>query len=329
MGINVKYSADSLTDYIPLNLEYTRSKYYPDTTFLKIFDMFSPLFNNGYQLAVCKNDCVYASGHNPDINFHIVSSTDHNENAFNIKLFLKYRPDTNDFYCEIRYDDSYVWTRKDKFIYKRKIRRNMYEKYLGFYSYYNSNNCYVNRLSNEHINKFVKFINTYFGDLVQNNKLEAKKCAIENNKFKLNEDDVRLFIDSINEVINPYNAKCHFATEIDRPSFRVFINNNFADEDLVEAARFGDNFGKYIEMLDWWTGSNKYSYMSIKLSYQENKWVASIEVQPYYDNKFMTEVMNWKTFVSDNIEDVIKYYKEQFKKSHDLYQKIYNVVFDK
>ena len=327
MGINVKLRADSLVDYIPLNLEYTRSKNYPDGPFLKIFDMFSPLLNNGYQLGVCKSDCVYASGHCPNITFHLVSSTDHNENAFNIKLYMTYHPDSNDFYCEIRFDDSYVWTRQDKFIIKRKIRRNMYEKHLDFYN--NTYDCYVSRLSNVHISKFVKFLNTYFGDLVKNNKLEAKKCLIENNKFKLNEDDVRLFIDSINEVVNPYNAKCHFATEIDRPSFRVYINNNFAEDDLVEDHRFGDNFGKYIEMLEWWTGSSKYSYMSIRFTYRENKWVTGIEVQPYYDSKFMTEVMNWKSFVSDSIEDVIKYYKEQFKKSHDLYQKIYNVVFDK
>lgn len=328
MGLNVKYRADSLTDYIPLNLEYTRSKNYPDTPFLKIFDMFSPLLNNGYMLAIASNkDCVYAPGHNPDIAFHIVSSTDHNENAFNIKLFMRYRPDSNDFYCEIRYDDSYVWTRKDKFIYKRKIRRNMYTKYLDFYN--NSYDCYVSRLSPEHIKKFVNFLNTYFGDLVHNNKLQAKICAVENNKFKLNEDEVRLFIDSINEAINPYNAKCHFATEIDRPSFRVYINNNFAEEDLIEDHRFGDSYGKYIELLEWWTGSSKYSYMSIRLTVQNNQWSVGVEVQPYYDSKFMTEVMNWKNFVADNIEDVIKYYKEQFKKSHELYQKIYNVVFDK
>lgn len=317
----LKYELKYVKDSIPITVEKLYSQWNDSEVIRKFYELMKPFIDLGYKLAI-EDD--FKIQNQPRIVLSIVSSTDHNLNAFTIVLDLKYNSVTGKFYGNVENESCYTWTRlENNLVSRSKIGKNIFKKYLNCYDY-----PYFSELNIEHTTKFAGYLKNNMFKRIQNNEIEQKKNIIENQKYKIYEDDVRYFIKSVNEVIEPFNAKCHLSLESEQPEYRVWINNNKAIDDAPNERKYGlINKGR-IELIEWLTGSSNLDNMEIKFSRYEDKWNVILTYYSSLNCQLVNKNIGWKDQCFENIEDAAEYFINNFKKSHEMYVKIQNVIGD-
>lgn len=320
----LKYELKYVKDLIPVTVEKLYSQWNDSEVIRKFYELMKPFIDLGYKLAI-EDD--FKIQNQPRIVLSIVSSTDHNLNAFTIVIDLKYNSETKKFYGNVDNDSCYTWTRlEDNLVSRSKIGKNIFKKYLNCYDYHFD--TYFSELNIEHTTKFAEYLKNNMFKRIQNNELMQKKNIIENQKYKIYEDDVRYFIKSVNEVIEPFNAKCHLSLESEQPEYRVWINNNKEMDDAPNERKYGLINNGRIELIEWLTGSSNLDNMEIKFSRYEDKWNVILTYYTALSSQLVNKNIGWKDQCFENIEDAAEYFINNFKKSHEMYVKIQNVIGD-
>lgn len=286
-----------------------------------------PFTDLGYKLAVEEDYNIKLICNQPRIIISIVSSTDHNLNAFTIVLDLLYNYVTEKFYGTVDKNSCYTWTRlENNLVCRSKIGKNIFKKYLDCYEY--SNEIRFSELKIEHTKKFAEYLKNNMWKRIQNNELEQKKNNIENQKYKIYEDDIRYFIKSVNEVIEPFNAKCHMSIESEKPEYRVWINNNKEIDDATNVKKYGLINKGMVELIEWLIGTSNLDIMEIIFLRHEDKWKVNLTNYLSLNCHLINKNIDWKDKCFENIEDAAEYFINNFKKSHEMYVKIQNVIGD-
>ena len=321
----VKYELKYVKDLIPVTVEKLYSQWHDSEVIRKFYELMKPFTDLGYKLAI--EDDFKIKNYQQGIVLSIVSSTDHNINAFTIVLDLKYNSVTGKFFGHVDNDSCYTWTRcENNLVSRSKIGKNIFKKYLNCYDYHYD--TYFSELNIGHTTKFAGYLKNNMFKRIQNNEIVQKKNNIENQKFKIYEDDIRYFIKSVNEVIEPFNAKCHLSLDSERPEYIVWINNNKAIDDLPNEKKYGlINNGK-VELIEWLAGSSNLDIMEIKFRRYEDKWNIILTYYLSLNCQLVFNNIGWKDQCFENIEDAVEYFINNFKKSHEMYVKIQNVIGD-
>jgi len=319
----LKYELKYVKDSIPVTVEKLYSQWHDSEVIRKFYELMKPFTDLGYKLAIEDDFKIY----HPGIVLSIVSSTDHNINAFTIVLDLKYNGVTEKFFGHVVNDSCYTWTRcENNLVSRSKIGKNIFKKYLNCYDYHFD--TYFSELNIEDTTKFAGYLKNNMFKRIQNNEIEQKKNIIENQKYKIYEDDVRYFIKSVNEVIEPFNAKCHLSLESKYPDYNILINNNKEIDDAPHEKRYGLINKGIIELIEWLTSSSNVDIMEFKFKRYEDKWNVIFTYHLSLDCQLVYKNIGWKDQCFENIEDAAEYFINNFKKSHEMYLKIKNVISD-
>ena len=322
----LKYELKYVKDLIPVTVEKLYSNWNDSEVIRKFYELMKPFIDLGYKLAI--EDDFKIKNYQQGIVLSIVSSTDHNLNAFTIVLNLKYNSVTKKFCGNVVTDSCYTWTRiENNLVCRSKIGKNIFKKYLNYCYGYHSD-IYFSELNIEDTTKFAGYLKNNMFKRIQNNEIEQKKNIIEKQKFKIYEDDIRYFIKSVNEVIEPFNAKCHLSLDSENPEYRVWINNNKEIDDAPNERKYGlINKGK-VELIEWLTSSSNLDNMEIKFRRFEDKWNINLTYYLSLNCQLVFNNIGWKDQCFENIEDAAEYFINNFKKSHEMYVKIQNVIGD-
>lgn len=254
-------------------------------------------------------------------NLHIVNSCVFSENALDIK-FKAVMDSFGYWNLQIERDESTINQRKDLELMIRKIRKDQFAKHIGFYEH-----DYLWKVTPDSVRKLANFVES-FRPILNNNLLEAKKTLVENRKWKVSEDDVRFFIEELNNYSTKYNLgyKAHLQIDSERPNYRVILNSDFEKGDIIESEKWS-NYKSYPPKLTEWLLGFGSSYMIFSLSNidETNQWNFELYDKPYCTNDFITKNIGWKDsklITFDNIEGCVKFVLDKFEKSRVIYENI-------
>lgn len=310
-------------NFEPFTKEYVHKKALHNSleTFI---DSLKPLLDSGAYLAFDpSNEPGWNSLDFPGSckNLHIVNSLVFGENAIDIK-FKAIKDSFGNWNFQIDRNESTINQRKDMELFVRKIRKDQFAKYIGFYEH----DC-LWKVTPENIKKLVTFIES-FRPILNNNLLEAKKTLIENRKWKVAEDEVRFFIDELNNFSIKYNLgyKAHFQIDSERPSYRVIINCDIDKGDILENEKWANYKYPPPKLTEWLLGWGS-SSMIFALSniVDTSKWNFELYDKPYCTNDFITRNIGWrdsKDMTFENIEGCVKFVVDKFEKSRVIYENI-------
>ena len=305
------------------NMEYVQRKFLP-LSLETFINSLKPLTDSGAYLAFDpSNEPGWNTLDYPGVckNLHIVNSLVFAENALDIK-FRAIKDAFGYWNLQIDRNESTINQRKDMELMIRKVRKDQFAKYIGFYE-----NDYLWRVTPENIKKLGTFIES-FRPILNNNLLEAKKTLVENRKWKVSEDEVRFFIEELNNYSTKYNLgyKAHFQIDSERPNYRVVLNSDMDKGDIVENEKWANYKYPPPNLTEWMLGYGS-SYMIFNLSNIEetSKWVFELYDKPYCTNDFITRNIGWKDSKSitfDTIDDCVKFVCNKFETSRSIYENI-------
>ena len=287
-------------------------------------DNLKPLLDSGAYLAFDPSNepACYPLYNLPCVckNLHIVNSLVFAENAIDIK-FMAVQDKFGYWNFQIDRDESSINQRKDMEIMIRKVRKDQFAKHIGFYEHE-----YMWRVTPDNINKLATFVAS-FRPILNNNLLEAKKTLIENRKWKVSEDEVRFFIDELNNYSTKYNLnyKAHLQIDTERPDYRVIINSNIDKDDILESEKWKNN-NQPPNLTEWLLGcGNSYMIFTLRNIEETNRWNFELYDKPYCMSDFITKNIGWNNLqpiTFDNIDDCVKFVLNKFEKSRVIYENI-------
>lgn len=310
-------------NFEPFTKEYVQKKFLHNSleTFI---DSLKPLSNSGAYLAFDpSNEPGWNTLDYPGVckNLHIVNSLVFAENALDIK-FRAIKDAFGYWNLQIDRNESTINQRKDMELLIRKVRKDQFAKNIGFYE-----NDYLWRVTPENIKKLGTFIES-FRPILNNNLLEAKKSLVENRKWKVSEDEVRFFIEELNNYSTKYELgyKAHLQIDSERPNYRVVLNCDMEKGDIVENEKWANYKFPPPKLTEWMLGYGS-SYMIFNLSNIEetSKWVFELYDKPYCTNDFITRNIGWKdskAITFDTIDDCVKFVCNKFETSRSIYENI-------
>ena len=321
--IYTKISINKQHNFEPFTKEYVHKRFLHDSleTFI---DSLKPLLDSGAYLAFdpaeeprwgifdLLNGCK---------NLHIVNSLVFSENALDIKF--KAIKDTLGYWnLQIDRNESIISQRKDLELMVRKVRKDQFAKHIGFYEHDT-----MWRVTPDNIKNLATFVESH-RPILNNNLREAKKTLVENRKWKVSEDEVRFFIEELNNYSTKYNLgyKAHLQIDSERPNFRVILNSDVDKDDIIEAEKWSNYKNPPPNLTEWMIGWGG-SYMIFSLSNIEEttKWNFQLYDKPYCTNDFITRNIGWKdskNMVMENIDDCVKFVVDKFEKSRAIYENI-------
>ena len=310
-------------NFEPFTKEYVHKKALHNSleTFI---DSLKPLLDSGAYLAFDpSNEPGWNSLDFPSCckNLHIVNSLVFSENALDIK-FKAIKDAFGYWNLQIDRNESIISQRKDMELMVRKVRKDQFAKHIGLYEH----DC-LWRVTPENIKKLVTFVES-FRPILNNNLLEAKKSLIENRKWKVAEDEVRFFIEELNNYStkNDLGYRAHMQIDSERPSYRVILNSDMDKGDIVENEKWANYKYPPPKLTEWMLGWGS-SYMIFALSPIEetSKWAFELYDKPYCTNDFITRNIGWKdskSLIFDNIDGCVKFVVDKFEKSRVIYENI-------
>lgn len=305
------------------------TKEYVQKTFLNnssetFIDSLKPLLDSGAYLAFDPSnepECNTWNSHCVCKNLHIVNSLVFAENAIDIK-FQAVKDEFGYWNLQIDRDESTINQRKDLELMIRKVRKDQFAKHIGFYEHDD-----LWQVTPENVKKLATFIES-FRPILNNNLLEAKKTLVENRKWKVSEDEVRFFIEELNNYSTKYNLgyKAHLQIDSERPNYRVILNSDMDRGDIIENEKWCNYKYPPPKLTEWMLGYGC-SNMIFTLSNIEetSKWNFKLYDKPYCINDFITKNIGWNDspiITFDNIEDCVKFVLNKFEKSRVIYENI-------
>lgn len=303
--------------------EYVHDNYLHNSieTFI---DNLKPLLDSGAYLAFDPSNepACYPLYNLPCVckNLHIVNSLVFAENAIDIK-FMAVMDKFGYWNFQIDRDGSTINQRKDMEIMIRKVRKDQFAKHIGFYEHE-----YMWRVTPDNINKLATFVES-FRPILNNNLLEAKKTLVENRKWKVSEDEVRFFIEELNNYSTKYNLnyKAHLQIDTERPDYRVIINSNIDKDDILEIEKW-NNKNPPPNLTEWLLGcGNSYMIFTLRNIEETNRWNFELYDKPYCMSDFITKNIGWNNLqptTFDTIDDCVKFVLNKFEKSRVIYENI-------
>ena len=287
-------------------------------------DSLKPLLDSGAYLAFDPSnepECNTWNSHCVYKNLHIVNSLVFAENAIDIK-FQTVKDDFGYWNLQIDRNESTINQRNDMELMIRKVRKDQFAKHIGFYEHDD-----LWRVTPDNIKKLINFIES-FRPILNNNLLEAKKTLIENRKWKVSEDEVRFFIEELNNYSTECNLgyKAHLQIDSERPNYRVILNSDMDRGDIIESEKWSAYKYPPPNLTEWFLGCGS-SNMIFTLSNIEetNKWNFKLYDKPYCISDFITKNIGWKDLEQitfDNIDDCVKFVINKFEKSRVIYENI-------
>lgn len=287
-------------------------------------DNLKPLLDSGAYLAFDPSNepACYPLYNLPCVckNLHIVNSLVFAENAIDIKFMAV----MDKFECwnfQIDRNESSINQRMDMEIMIRKVRKDQFAKHIGFYEH----EC-MWRVTPDNIKKLATFVAS-FRPILNNNLLEAKKTLIENRKWKVSEDEVRFFIEELNNYSTKYNLnyKAHLQIDSERPDYRVIINSNIDKDDILESEKW-NNKNPPPNLTEWLLGcGSSYMIFTLRNIEEKNKWNFELYDKPYCMSDFITKNIGWNNLqptTFDTIDDCVKFVLNKFEKSRVIYENI-------
>lgn len=310
-------------DFEPFTKEYVHKKALHNSleTFI---DSLKPLLDSGAYLAVDpSNEPGWNTFDYPGCckNIHIVNSLVFSENALDIK-FKAIKDAFGYWNLQIDRNESIISQRKDMELMVRKVRKDQFAKHIGLYEH----DC-LWRVTPENVKKLVTFVES-FRPILNNNLLEAKKTLIENRKWKVAEDEIRFFIEELNNYSEKYDLgyRAHMQIDSERPSYRVILNSDMDKGDILENEKWANYKYPPPKLTEWMLGWGS-SYMIFALSniVDTAKWSFELYDKPYCTNDFITRNIGWKdskSMVMENIDACVKFVVDKFEKSRAIYENI-------
>lgn len=287
-------------------------------------DNLKPLLDSGAYLAFDPSNepACYPLYNLPCVckNLHIVNSLVFAENAIDIK-FMAVMDKFGYWNFQIDRDESSINQRMDMEIMIRKVRKDQFAKHIGFYEH----EC-LWRVTPDNIKKLATFVAS-FRPILNNNLLEAKKTLIENRKWKVSEDEVRFFIEELNNYSTKYNLnyKAHLQIDSERPDYRVIINSDIDKGDILESEKWKNN-NQPPNLTEWLLGcGNSYMIFTLRNIEEKNKWNFELYDKPYCMSDFITKNIGWNNLqptTFDTIDDCVKFVLNKFEKSRAIYENI-------
>lgn len=287
-------------------------------------DNLKPLLDSGAYLAFDPSNepACYPLYNLPCVckNLHIVNSLVFAENAIDIK-FMAVKDKFGCWNFQIDRNESSINQRMDMEIIIRKVRKDQFAKHIGFYEHE-----YMWRVTPDNIKKLSTFVAS-FRPILNNNLLEAKKTLIENRKWKVSEDEVRFFIEELNNYSTKYNLnyKAHLQIDSERPDYRVIINSDIDNGDILESEKWKNN-NQPPNLTEWLLGcGNSYMIFTLRNIEETNRWNFELYDKPYCMSDFITKNIGWNNLQNitfDNIDDCVKFVLNKFEKSRVIYENI-------
>lgn len=287
-------------------------------------DNLKPLLDSGAYLAFDPSNepACYPLYNLPCVckNLHIVNSLVFAENAIDIK-FMAVMDKFGYWNFQIDRDGSTINQRKDMEIMIRKVRKDQFAKHIGFYEHE-----YMWRVTPDNIKKLSTFVAS-FRPILNNNLLEAKKTLIENRKWKVSEDEVRFFIEELNNYSTKYNLnyKAHLQIDTERPDYKVIINSDIDKGDILESEKWKNN-NQPPNLTEWLLGcGNSYMIFTLRNIEETNRWNFELYDKPYCMSDFITKHIGWNNLQNitfDTIDDCVKFVLNKFEKSRVIYENI-------
>lgn len=287
-------------------------------------DNLKPLLDSGAYLAFDPSNepACYPLYNLPCVckNLHIVNSLVFAENAIDIK-FMAVMDKFGYWNFQIDRDESSINQRKDMEIMIRKVRKDQFAKHIGFYEHE-----YMWRVTPDNIKKLATFVAS-FRPILNNNLLEAKKTLVENRKWKVSEDEVRFFIEELNNYSTKYNLnyKAHLQIDSERPDYRVIINSDIDNGDILESEKW-NNKNPPPNLTEWLLGcGNRYMIFTLRNIEETNRWNFELYDKPYCMSDFITKNIGWNNLqptTFDTIDDCVKFVLNKFEKSRMIYENI-------
>ena len=203
----------------------------------------------------------------------------------------------------------------------RKVRKDQFAKHIGFYEH----EC-MWRVTPDNIKKLATFVAS-FRPILNNNLLEAKKTLIKNRKWKVSEDEVRFFIEELNNYSTKYNLnyKAHLQIDSERPDYRVIINSDIDKGDILESEKWKNN-NQPPNLTEWLLGcGNSYMIFTLRNIEETNRWNFELYDKPYCMSDFITKNIGWNNLQNitfDTIDDCVKFVLNKFEKSRVIYENI-------
>ena len=287
-------------------------------------DNLKPLLDSGAYLAFDPSNepACYPLYNLPCVckNLHIVNSLVFAENAIDIK-FMAVKDNFGCWNFQIDRNESSINQRKDMEIMIRKIRKDQFAKHIGFYEH----EC-MWRVTPDNIKKLATFVAS-FRHILNSNLLESKKTLVENRKWKVSEDEVRFFIEELNNYSTKYNLnyKAHLQIDSERPDYRVIINSNIDKGDILESEKW-NNKNPPPNLTEWMLGcGSSYMIFTLRNNEEKNKWNFELYDKPYSMSDFITKNIGWNNLqptTFDTIDDCVKFVLNKFEKSRVIYENI-------
>ena len=203
----------------------------------------------------------------------------------------------------------------------RKIRKDQFAKHIGFYEH----EC-MWRVTPDNIKKLATFVAS-FRPILNNNLLEAKKTLVENRKWKVSEDEVRFFIEELNNYSTKYNLnyKAHLQIDSERPDYRVIINSDIDKGDILESEKWNTK-NPPPNLTEWLLGcGSSYMIFTLRNIEEKNKWNFELYDKPYCMSDFITKNIGWNNLqptTFETIDDCVKFVLNKFEKSRVIYENI-------
>ena len=287
-------------------------------------DNLKPLLDSGAYLAFDPSNepACYPLYNLPCVckNLHIVNSLVFAENAIDIK-FMAVMDNFGYWNFQIDRNESSINQRMDMEIMIRKVRKDQFAKHIGFYEH----EC-LWRVTPDNIKKLSTFVAS-FRPILNNNLLEAKKTLVENRKWKVSEDEVRFFIEELNNYSTKYNLnyKAHLQIDSERPDYRVIINSVIDKGDILESEKW-NNKNPPPNLTEWLLGcGNSYMIFTLRNIEETNRWNFELYDKPYCMSDFITKHIGWNNLQNitfDTIDDCVKFVLNKFEKSRMIYENI-------
>ena len=287
-------------------------------------DNLKPLLDSGAYLAFDPSNepACYPLYNLPCVckNLHIVNSLVFAENAIDIK-FMAVMDNFGYWNFQIDRNESSINQRMDMEIMIRKVRKDQFAKHIGFYEH----EC-LWRVTPDNIKKLSTFVAS-FRPILNNNLLEAKKTLVENRKWKVSEDEVRFFIEELNNYSTKYNLnyKAHLQIDSERPDYRVIINSVIDKGDILESEKW-NNKNPPPNLTEWLLGcGSSYMIFTLRNIEEKNKWNFELYDKPYCMSDFITKNIGWNNLqptTFDTIDDCVKFVINKFEKSRVIYENI-------
>lgn len=287
-------------------------------------DNLKPLLDSGAYLAFDPSNepACYPLYNSPCVckNLHIVNSLVFAENAIDIK-FMAVMDKFGCWNFQIDRNESSINQRMDMEIMIRKVRKDQFAKHIGFYEH----EC-MWQVTPDNIKKLATFVAS-FRPILNNNLLEAKKTLVENRKWKVSEDEVRFFIEELNNYSTKYNLnyKAHLQIDTERPDYKVIINSDIDKGDILESEKW-NNKNPPPNLTEWLLGcGSSYMIFTLRNIEEKNKWNFELYDKPYCMSDFITKNIGWNNLqptTFDTIDDCVKFVINKFEKSRVIYENI-------